>query len=140
MGVRAVIDPALDKELLLTKVVRGRDFDELFAALSQSVEAVKSPAGTHFFALKPASENSGVFLLQPDGTYRRFDGSPGLREVPQRVPSRNGPFSFGPSESAPHLDPDFVYPKNGLLPPPLPYWEKREFNGREFYFMPAPTQ
>ena len=139
MGVRAVIDPNLDKERLVTRVVRGRSWDELLAALSQSVEMVKSPAGTYFFAVKPNLQDSVTFLQLPDGTYRRFDGLPSLRELPPRPPAQRGPFAFGPSVN-PELDPEFVRPKDGLPMPPLPNWQKREFNGREFYFVPAPVQ
>ena len=119
MGVRAIIDPQLRKETRASLFFRAKDFDELLNLMSSAlnIETAKSPEGTYFFAANSASS-------QP---------------MPARPRDlRNGPFSFGPGENAPNLDPDF----SPLKPKPLapqPDWEKREFNGQFYYNMPLPV-
>ena len=124
MGVRAVIDPELEKQRLETKVFRGRNFDDLLSSLDSLVERVISPAGTYFFAAKARATGPIYFEIMPDGTWRRRDD---LQSPNQPKAEREqGPFRFGPNDT-------FSTPK------PQPEWEKREFNGREFYYIPAPN-
>ena len=130
MGVRAVIDPQLEKKITITQVFRGLSWDDLLASVNYGIEMVKSPSGTYFFADRPvglAFNTPSNYSSQPDDLVD---------------PTKN--FRAGP-----RFDP-FVYPYGGLpapdlkgwgVPPvPQPHWEKREFNGHEFYYVPSPTK
>ena len=138
MGVRAVVDPRLSEKSFATLVFRGKDFDDLLTSITQAleVEMVKSPLGTYFFAAKPVSSSDGPvkFFQRPNGTWQRFERLP--QDAPQ-LPVV--PFTLEPGEDLPHIDPDFIWPKNFGRVQPLPYGEKREFNGRPFYNMPMPV-
>lgn len=126
MGVRAVIDPALGKSFVITQVFRGLSWDELLAAMNFGVEMVKSPAGTYFFADKPFGMIY-TFPLNDDSENERFlEKMEKLRKDPRYDP--------------------FVAPYGGLNPNlkgwnaepiPLPNWQKREFNGHDFYYIPG---
>lgn len=120
MGVQAIIDPKLQTRSLANLVFRGKDFDDLLDLMSRAlnIEMVKSPEGTYFFASKPASS-------------QQTSKKPGNL--------RNGPFLFEPSENTPNPDPDF----SPLHPKPIQpqhNWEKRDFNGHEFYYIPGSPQ
>ncbi len=124
MGVRAVIDPKLEKELTITQVFRGLSWDELLASFNFGVEMVKSPSGTYFFGDKP----TGLNLKIPSN----YSSQPNDYATEQKKLRQD-----------PNFDP-FVIPRGGLNPrdrmgrpiEPQPHWEKREFNGHEFYYIP----
>ncbi len=127
MGARAVIDPQLEKKFVITQVFRGLSWDDLLSSVNYGVEMVKSPSGTYFFADKPfdlASAEPFNYDLQ---TRDFADRESKLRADPR-------------------FDP-FVFPRGGLDPKdrlgrpiePQPHWEQREFNGHEFYYIPAPS-
>ncbi len=124
MGVRAVIDPQLENKITLTQAFRGLNWDDLLASVNYGVEMVKSPAGTYFFADKPvASGGTVTYRRMPDGTWQRADDSRDTLRITPRFDS-------------------FVFPRGGLNPdyqPPMPQsdWQKREFNGHEFYYIPG---
>ena len=135
MGARAVIDPQLDAEQLTTRVLRGRSWDDMLRSFDPTVEMVKSAENTYFFAARPYRRSSVSFRLLPDGTYQRYDHFSRSREIP--LP--DGPFSVEP-RADPGIDPHFSWPKNRGPLVPQPDWQKREFNGQEFYFLPAPVR
>ncbi len=143
MGVPAVVDSALDRRFYASIRFRGTDWDDLLANLSEAlqVELVRSPAGIYLFAVKPASDGP-LFLRQfPDGSYERESQTQQLEELAKRAPSfRRAPFSLFPDQEVRPLDPGFVWPQNAQPLAPQPDWEKREFNGREFYHIPLPVQ
>ena len=128
MGVRAVIDPQLEKEWIITQVFRGLSWDDLLRSVNYGVEMVKSPSGTYFFADKPI--DSATFKIPSD-----YSSQPGDFVDPREELRKD-----------PRFDP-FVYPYGGLPAPglkgwgvepaPQPGWEKREFNGHEFYYIPG---
>ncbi len=114
MGVKVVIDAQLQKETHASLFFRGKDFDDLLNLISHamSIEMVKSPAGTYFFAAKPAPvKGPALYYQMPNGTWKRSDDlSPGggLRIIP--CPFDGAPFSGEPSEKLPRIDPNFTWP------------------------------
>ena len=124
MGARAIIDPKLEKELTITQVFRGLSWDELLASVNFGVEMVKSPAGTYFFAAK----STGLTFNYSPQLYDYAAEQEKLRQDPR-------------------FDP-FIFPRGGLNPKdqmgrpiePQPHWEKREFNGHDFYYIPGLPQ
>ena len=117
MGVRAIIDPQLAKKIEITQVFRGLSWDELLASVNYGVEMVKSPAGTYFFADAPIAL---LTLKVPSNYDSRNPDSPSPEEQ-----LRSGPFVY-------EINPSYQPPQ------PQPDWQKREFNGREFYRIPVP--
>ncbi len=129
MGARAVIDPQLEKNWEITQVFRGLNWDELLSSMNYGVEMVKSPAGTYFFADKPIAESAFRTPLDFDTQPPAFaDPSAKLREDP-----RYDPFVIPYGGLNPNLK------GWGVEPQPQPDWQKREFNGHEFYYIPMPT-
>ena len=129
MGVRAVIDPRLEERIEITQVFRGLSWDDLLASVNYGVEMVKSPAGTYFFADAPITP----LTLKIPSYYDLGNSNSSISEEQLRQDPRCDPF---------------VYPFGGLPQPnlkgwgvepkPQPNWEKREFNGHEFYHIPLP--
>lgn len=129
MGVRAVIDPALARTFEITQVFRGLSWDELLTSMNYGIEMVKSPAGTYFFADK----STGLSFKFPSNYNSQSEELVDPREKLSKDP---------------HFDP-FVLPYGGLNPKlkgwgvepkPQPHWQKREFNGHEFYYIPGLPQ
>ena len=144
LGVKIVIDPEIKFLPPKTRSLTFNKLDEdVFGDVSraiirtENIEMVKSPLGTYFFATKPAPPSGGSSMLfqMPNGTWQRFERLP--QDAPYQLPGV--PFTLEPGENLPHIDPDFVWPKNFGRVQPLPYGEKREFNGRPFYNMPMPV-
>lgn len=118
MGVRAIIDPQLEKKIEITQVFRGLSWDELLASVNYGIEMVKSPSGTYFFADAPIAPLTLKIPLYYDS---RDPTSPNLAKQ-----LHSGPFVY-------EINPGYQPPQ------PQPDWEKREFNGHEFYYVPAPA-
>lgn len=121
MGVRAVIDPQLERSVEITQTFRGLSWDELLNSVNYGIEMVKSPAGTYFFADKPIEK----------ATYRiplNFDS-----QTPDAASLRGQGLYF--YDGSPTLE----LKERDAKPKPQPGWEKREFGGHEFYYIPLPN-
>ena len=119
MGVRIVIDPAIKFLPPKTRTIAFNYVDEdvfgqvsRYLVRSEEIEMWKSAAGTYFFAAKPK------VTANP---------KPGELNITQSGPPTR------------HPDPFVVNPGNWKPVEPQPGWEKREFNGHEFFYIPAPT-
>ncbi len=126
MGINAVIDPVLKNSRYSLAVVRAATWEDLLKI--GGAEMWKSSAGTYFFAAVP---NRAIEKLMQD-----LDEQ-GKKYQLEREKLLNDP----------RYDP-FVYPNGGLNPKdyfgrsvePQPNWQKREFNGHEFYYIPGLPQ
>ncbi len=137
MGVRAVIDAKLNENSYPSLLFQGRDWDSLLVSLAVAlkVEMVKSPAGTYFFASKIPSDSPALFYQTPDGTLENADG---LRlKLKDLLDGRINPDSTKPNREEPGFIP--FLPLNPEPLQPQPDWQKREFNGRDYYFIPMPS-
>ena len=124
MGIRAVIDPELDKRRSAVEVVRVAQWEDLLRF--GGAEFWKSASGTYFFAAIP------YITVQTQNQESDKVAEKYRLEREKML-------------ADPRFDP-FVMPRGGLDPKdrfgrpiePQPDWETREFNGHEFYHIPLP--
>ncbi len=119
LGVSIVIDPAIQ---FLPAKTRSLYFnyvgDDVFESISnalvrnEAAEKWKSSAGTYFFVAKP---------------------TPTLDELEQQLDK----YRLESEKRRENADP-FVFGTPKQVEP-QPHWQKREFNGREFYYVPGPN-
>ena len=124
-GAAIVIDPAIRFRPAQTRTIQFSDVkDDVFGDLSdylirgEAIEKWKSASGTYFFAALP-----------------------GVTEAITRDEQENARQEHLKKEQLPtglfDLPSIKLIPEN-QRPTPQPGWEKREFNGHEFFFIPAP--
>ena len=132
LGARIVIDPEIkflppQTRSLTFNYVDEDVFEQVSRALvrSEAIETWKSAAGTYFFAAKAA-----VVPPPNEPTKNQQTESNGL------IPLSS--LQLEPSVPSRHPDPFVLSP--GVWKPvvPQPSWEKREFNGHDFYWIPLP--
>ena len=126
MGVRAIIDPELQRKSFFSLTFRGKDFDDLLANMTRSlqVEMVKSPVGTYFFAdASTSARTSPTFGFStpifppalPSQNFKSFDidpefANPGLKSF--GIPNWKLPDS---------IDPEFANPNSKSFG--IPRWK-----------------
>ena len=136
LGANLVIDPAIQFLPAQTRTLYFFDVKEdAFADASdvicrdEPIERWKSSAGTYFFAAKPAATSLQIAPLF------RLPLSENPTQ-PDETPAWQGDLFVYPFGGLPQLD----LKGWGSKATPQPGWEKREFNGHEFYYIPAPRQ
>ena len=122
MGSRAIIDPKLDELRLSMVAFRASNWEKLLDNIAVA-ERWKSASGTYFFAALPGV--TGVETRDEKDAEARQNR---LKAELLRQYSPNDVFVF------PSIDLNLTR----RSPVPQPGWEKREFNGRDVYFIPVP--
>ena len=147
-GERLIAAPALRNSELKTFAANGSSLQDLIELTTSLYQLASKPIapGARLFAFSPI-ESAGQWAYK-DRLKSEVRDEQLADYNAQAQRERNQIEARAEQEKLradPRYDP-FVFPRGGLDPKdrfgrsiePQPDWEKREFNGREFYFVPLP--